>query len=287
MKHRGICWLILLLAALPVFSAERVIPPGQGSFVFTDSKGDPEKPITVWYFRPESWDASKPVLFVMHGMLRNAESYRRAWLEPARAHDALLLVPEFASRHYSSAAYNRGGVSLKEEESKWTFALIENLFDHVRAATGLTRTNYLIYGHSAGGQFVHRFVAFVPRARFERAVAANPGYYTMPTFEKDFPYGLKRSPMTEERLRVALSRPLTLLLGDQDTNPDAPDLNRSAGAMEQGRHRLERGQNFFVAASQVAGERDVPFHWKLQVVPGVGHSNAGMAAAAAGILFAP
>lgn len=287
MKHYGIFSFLLWLAAGPLLADEAAINSGLGSFVFRDQKTDPEKPVTVWYYRPETWDKSKPVLFVMHGMQRNGESYRQAWIASAREHQALLLVPEFASQHYSSTAYNRGGVSLKVDESKWTFALIENLFDHVRAATGLERTNYLIYGHSAGGQFVHRFVQFVPHARFERAVAANPGYYTMPDFAKDYPYGFKQSPMTDERLRRAFSRPLTILLGDRDTDPNASDLNRSAGAMEQGQHRFERGQNFHAKARKLAAERAMPFQWRMQVVPGVGHSNAGMAAAAAKILFQP
>jgi poly(3-hydroxybutyrate) depolymerase len=287
MKLRGMFGLALWLAAAPAFAEELVIQPGEGSFIFTDQKGNPDKPVTTWYFRPEVWDASRPVLFVMHGMLRNGQTYRRAWIEPARQHNALLLVPEFANQYYSSAAYNRGGVSLDVDESKWTFALIENLFDHVRGATGLTRTNYLLYGHSAGGQFVHRFVEFMPHARFERAVAANPGYYTMPRFDRDYPYGFGKSPMDDERLRRGFSRPLTILLGENDTDPNDKNLHRAALAMEQGQHRFERGDNFIAMARELAAERNLPLNWTLQIVPGVGHSNAGMMPAATKILFAP
>ncbi|MBP7825804.1 MAG: hypothetical protein KA236_04550 [Verrucomicrobia bacterium] len=287
MKRCATFTLLLGLATGVLPANEAALPPGLGSFVFQDPKVNPEKPVTVWYYRPETWAPSQRVLFVMPGMERDAERYRQAWLPPAREHQVLLLVPEFSKQHYPSAAYQRGGVSRQTDESQWTFALIEKLFDHVRAATGLERTNYLIYGHSGGGQFVHRLVQFMPHARFERAVAANPGYYTMPTFEKNFPYGFKESPMTDERLRRAFSRPLIILLGDQDTDPDAANLNRSAEAMAQGRHRFERGQHFYAAAKKLAAERAMPCQWQMKVVPGVGHSNAGMTAEAAKILFAP
>src|SRR5271155_4121645 len=45
-----------------------------------------------------------------------------------------------------------------------------------------TSKTYYLYGHSAGGQFAHRLVLFMPNARYQRVVAANPGYYTMPQF---------------------------------------------------------------------------------------------------------
>src|SRR3712207_6943257 len=67
--------------------------------------------------------------------------------------------------------------------------LFRSLFDFVREATGNPSEQYRIYGHSAGAQFVHRLALFVPEARFATAIAANAGWYTMPTFDgKKFPY---------------------------------------------------------------------------------------------------
>jgi hypothetical protein len=47
-------------------------------------------------------------------------------------------------------------------------------------------------------------------------------------------------------------------------------------------HRLARGRHFFEAARGLG----VPFAWRLVLVPGVGHSNRDMAAAAAAIAAA-
>ena len=285
MLRYRIFWSAVVLAVAQCLLAGEKLQTGEGSFVFVDQKGNPKKPVTVWYFRPEAWRTSDPILIVMHGMKRNGQAYREPWEPIATQHRALLIVPEFSTNLYSSMAYNQGGVGVEKDPAKWSFTLVENLFDHIRAATGATQTNYLLYGHSAGGQFVHRFVEFMPQARYKKAVAANPGYYTMPTFEKTYPYGFKESPMTEAQLEKVFTRPLTILLGEQDIDPNAPDLHRSPGAMEQGRFRLERGRNFFAAAQKLAQEKNWSFNWKMQTVPSIGHSNAGMTPAAAKVLF--
>ena len=60
-----------------------------------------------------------------------------------------------------------------------------------------------------------------------------------------------------------------------------PKLRRTPEAMTQGKHRFERGQTFFDMAKQEAEALGVSFNWHLDTVPGVGHSNAGMAKVAA------
>ena len=55
----------------------------------------------------------------------------------------------------------------------------------------------------------------------------------------------------------------------------------------QGKHRFERGMNFYETVKRQAGRMKVQQRWKLETVPGVEHSNAGMAGAAAEVLFGP
>ncbi|MCO7114820.1 hypothetical protein NIB75_27395 [Bacteroides uniformis] len=43
---------------------------------------------------------------------------------------------------------------------KITPVLVDKLFEYVRQFTGSMRKGYMIYGHSAGGQFVQRFMLF-------------------------------------------------------------------------------------------------------------------------------
>ena len=262
---------------------------GSGSFTFEDQQGDPTKPVKVWYFKPAKYTSSTPLLFVMHGTQRDAERYRDQWIKYAETYGAFLLVPEFSTRYYPGTDYPQGNLfdanSQPMPDQKTGFSLIEHLFDHVASRTGNRTTSYYIYGHSAGGQFVHRMLMLSPAARIRRAVAANPGFYTLPRDDEEFPFGMKKSGLLPAALTDAFGRELIILLGEQDTLEHQENLNRSPGAMAQGRHRLARGINFFRIAQEEAGKRGVAFAWKLQTVPDSGHSNSKMAAAAAQALF--
>jgi len=46
--------------------------------------------------RPAGLTADRPIVFVMHGMRRNADDYRDQWHELAKEHNFLLVVPEFS-----------------------------------------------------------------------------------------------------------------------------------------------------------------------------------------------
>jgi len=287
-------FLLLLLLALCAFvtlakAATTEFEPGPGSFTFTDQKGDPQKPIQVWYFKPPSYSGSTPILFVMHGMQRNAREYRDQWISYARQFGALLVVPEFSEKIYPGEGYAQGNMfdsSLRPiPENRSGFALVEHLFDYVRTQGNNQSIDYCLYGHSAGGQFVHRMLLFKPDARIRRAVAANPGFYTLPRFVEEFPYGLEKTGLPGETIQQAFGKELTLLLGERDTLENQKSLNKSVGAMKQGSQRFARGMNFFKVAQQESLARGYSLDWKLQTVPGAGHSNSQMAAAAARILF--
>lgn len=263
---------------------------GTGQFVFRDERGDPDRPVKVWYNRPEGAMSDLPLVFVLHGMGRDADRYRDAWVGHSERSRFLLLVPEFSKAQFPGAErYNLGSVFSEDEivveERLWTFSVMEHLFDFVKTWMAHPAERYFIYGHSAGSQFVHRLVFFKPRARFEAAVAANAGAYLMPTFETPFPSGLGGSGLTLDDVRQAFKRRLIVLLGTADNDPEHPGLNRSPDAMKQGRNRFERGQMFYRAAKAEAERLGVSLAWELETVPGVGHNNAGMAPAAVAALF--
>ncbi len=146
---------------------------------------------------PAGYTSETPVIFVMHGNSRTGQSYFDVWEEHAISRGFLLVVPEFNEAGYpGSRSYNLGNIfpgeapTTRNPASAWTYTAIEHLFDAVRAAAGSTRTAFRIYGHSAGSQFVHRFLMTRPDAPVERAVAANAGWYTLPSDTARWPYGL-------------------------------------------------------------------------------------------------
>ena len=263
---------------------------GTGNFHFADWHCDMKPPVRVWYHLSPSVPVSKtPVVFVMHGVKRDAKHYRDTWRDAAERYGFLLLCPEFPKQTYSRRAYHLGNLVGKARdplpEEGWTFHIIERLFDSVKQATGNTSERYSIYGHSAGGQFVHRLAMFLPGARYETAIAANTGWYTMPSFPgKRFPYGLRGSGCSPERLRRAFGRRLVILLGEQDTDADDPHLRQSSGAKRQGSNRFERGRAFYDTARGEAEKLGVALEWELRTVPGAAHFDPQMMPAAAQIL---
>jgi poly(3-hydroxybutyrate) depolymerase len=266
------------------------IDVGAGRFIFEYQNGRNNRRLTVWTYLPKEFAANGPVLFVMHGVRRDGKRYRNEWMTHAEREKALLLVPEFSvegfpgGRNYAAPKPNVDSIH-SDDLPPSAFLVIERIFDHVLSTTRLETKEYLLYGHSAGAQFVHRFMLFNPRARVKAAVAANAGWYTMPDFTIAFPYGLQNSGLFESGLRAALGRKLIILLGEKDTDPRHPLLNRSASAMRQGMHRLERGQNFYRAGARAAEELNTPFHWQIATVPEADHDNAKIALAAAPLLF--
>lgn len=244
----------------------------------------------VFVSRSPGLAADRPVVFVMHGMKRNADEYREQWHELAMKHDFLLVVPEFTNDEFlGSRGYALGN---REDEARrplppeqWSYAAIEPLFDDVRRRFSLDAKTYAIYGHSAGAQFVHRFLFYVPNARVSRAVLANAGWYMMPDFGIDYPYGLSGAGVPRERVEQVLAMPVTVLLGESDIDTGDPGLRRTPEALAQGAFRLERGRAFFEAAGAWSESNGSPFGWSLATVPDVGHRNALMAPAAVPFLI--
>ncbi len=247
-------------------------------------------PLRVYIARPSGLKPDRPVVFVMHGDQRSAEEYRDQWHELALEYDFLLVVPEFnradfagSGDYYFGKMFDQSANSLPP--ALWSFTAIEGIFDDLRQRYAMTTDTYSLYGQSEAAQFVHRFVFHVPKARLAQAVVANSEWYAMPNFEIEYPYGLKDSLVSHQQLADALQAPVTILLGDQVTDPERPGLLLTPEAMAQGDNRKLRGIAFFNAAQSAAQELDVPCAWQLSMVEGVDHDNRLMAPAAVKILL--
>ena len=144
--------------------------------------------------------------------------------------------------------YNAGGVVTSDgkplPEKLWTYSAIEPLFDDFKERFGSQREPYSIYGHSAGGQFVHTYLLFKPDARVEWAVAANPAFCLVPDSNEAYSFGLKGAPLPKDAVKKWLASPTVLLLGDRDLNPRSRPLSNEPLARVQGLHVFARGLAF-------------------------------------------
>jgi len=261
---------------------------GKGDFIFNEDAGRPEKPVKVWYYKPANLSPSSKILFVMHGVKRNGKEYRNHWVSYAEKYNFLLIVPEFSTQYYSKDDYQFGNVT-DSNVNRWSFLVIEHLFDALRLRESLTANGYCIYGHSAGAQFVHRFVLFMPSPRLDIAISANAGSYTLPIYptwhQFSFPWSLNKEIIGENQLKAVFARRLIVMLGENDIDPNHKHLPKTKEAVAQGSNRFERGQYFYKSAKKQAAEMKTPLNWELEIVPGVSHSDSGMAIAAAKYLF--
>jgi len=288
MKKAAVFCALLLQAC---FAWAGGLPAGEpGSFVFTDRGFFADKPVTVYYYKARSAGSDARVMMVIHGMERQGSRMRDNWLPFAEKNKLIVLAPEFDEARFPSRLFNMGGIEGRDR-SQWSFQIVEHLFDFVRADEGLSATDYLLFGHSAGGQFVHRFMLLAEAPRVSVAVAANAGSYTMPSYpglmDDKFPYALNESIVSLDKLKQVFARKLVVLLGEADIQTDAANLPKARQATAQGVNRFERGSNFFAQAQAQAQKLGAPLAWERVTVPGVGHDSRRMSQAAARLLFEP
>ncbi|MDR0836477.1 MAG: hypothetical protein LBN11_07870 [Tannerella sp.] len=288
-------YVILILVGVSLIACsgkkekEQMLKSGQGIFEFTEYEPLKDKPVYLHYYIPEDGDRTQmPILIVFHGNGRKPDSYLNVWIPFAQEKKFIVVVPGFSQELYPEDAYNWGDMMLDgvlQPEEKWTFSIVEPIFDFVKSDLESVHDQYDIYGHSAGSQFAHRFLIFKNKNRVNRAVMANAGWYTVPDENIDFPYGLKNTPVKQSDLKDIFAKEAYVLLGTADTDPNHKDLKRTEGTNKQGAHRFGRGHYFMEQVKRIAGEEGFKLNWQVREVEGAGHSNGQMAPAAVSILY--
>jgi poly(3-hydroxybutyrate) depolymerase len=250
------------------------------SFVFSPMEAPP---LRTYVVVPPGVCPRSRVAVVLHGTLRNADEYAAAWRAWAARRDHVVLAPEFDRNHWPGSAFalgnvfsGRGGRGELLPEGRWGFTVIEELVAWIRRHFALADEGFALWGHSAGAQFVHRFLLFRPKAPVRVAFAAGCGWFTLPDVGVRFPYGL-RHPLLgfgERELRAYLDQPLVIMRAERDTERDE-HLRTTRRAERQGRNRFERAGHAFA----VARAFDAACRWRLVTVPGIGHDGMEMARA--------
>jgi poly(3-hydroxybutyrate) depolymerase len=249
----------------------------------------PERPIVLRVARPKVCDADTPVLFVHHGVRRNGYDYRDFWLPLVDREGVLVIAPEFHGDHYpKSPWYNFGNLRDEQGKSKpreqWTFGVVGRLFEALQREGITRRTGYGLFGHSAGGQFVHRMLSLGFRDKVVAAVSANAGTYSMPDLEVEYPYGLAGVGLDEPALKAFLRHPLIVMAGTADIDTTSETFPREEQAMKQGGTRYERAHRYVANARAAASRFGMACAWKIIDVPDVGHDGERMSIAAALVL---
>ncbi len=265
-----------------------VATPGAHSLAW-DDEVFPDKPLFLHAACPPDYDpAATPVLFVHHGVGRNGADYRDYWLPLAKEHGLLAIAiefseesfPEYLRYHFGNMRNDDGSPNPREQ---WTYGIVPRLFDAMRAE-GVTRRNtYGQFGHSAGGQFVHRMLSFGYRDRVAAALCANAGTYAMPDLDVAWPFGLGETGLAPDHLIPLLNFPIAVLAGTEDTKTTGRFFPKGPRSLKQGPTRYHRAHTYIQLGHQAAAALGTHCAWTVTDVPGVGHQGHGMSIAAAPI----
>ncbi|WP_299438289.1 hypothetical protein [uncultured Aquimarina sp.] len=292
------------------------IDEGSGSFFIKGGKGHENDTITVYYHKPKKLTSKSKILMVIPGAGRNGDDYRDSWIEASEKYNVLILSPSYPEKQYAYEGYHlgglvenlgsRNGITFKKnsnqvfmdedvvkfkpntDASLWIYPDFDRIFMIVKKSIKSRQKKYDMFGHSAGGQILHRFALIHPNSKANRILASNAGSYTLSNMNTTLPYGIKNSGITKRGLKKSFKKKLVVFLGELDNEDEkGGKLLRSKTTDKQGTHRLARGTFFYNDSKEMATILNAKFNWKLVIIPGVGHNQTKMAKAAAIYLYDP
>ncbi|MFH1763130.1 MAG: hypothetical protein ABIF09_02960 [Gemmatimonadota bacterium] len=256
-------------------------------------------------------------VIVVHGADRNPDAYFERMVEAVRLSgltpNTLVIAPRFQTEDdnpganeptWTESGWKKGHKSISAVgggERISSYETVDDVLGFLGNRSLFPKLEKVVVtGHSAGGQYAHRFAATSPAAeelphlRFryvvinpstylylgpERAVAG--GGFEIPNWElctdyNAWHYGFEdrnsyalRLTEAETRSRL-IGRDLVYMVGSADTGEASLDM--SCGAMLQGMHRYARGLTLFNYMESHYPEANQ----QLLIVEGVGHSSTLM-----------
>lgn len=249
------------------------------------------RPLFLRSARPRAFSPRIPVLLVFHGDLRNGADFREFWLPLVDEAQLLAITLEFSATAYPGPEWYNLGNRLdadgrEKPRDQWTYGVPGRLFAALCTQGITARRRYGVFGHSSGGQFVHRMISLGFRGGVVAAATANAGTYAMPDLQVAFPFGLGGTHLDEIALLTLLAFPLTIFAGTADVDTASPHFPNDAAAMRQGPTRFARAHAYIDAARDAAQRYGVACAWTILDVTDVGHDAKQMSAAAAPVLAA-
>lgn len=271
----------------------------------------------------------KQLVIYIHGARRNGLDYYE-WGEKAvnaanKNEETLFISPQFNSEkdledHKHDATHlfwvknnwRIGDESVSSEKRKMedsfsSFSLVDSLIARVSNKKLFPSLKKItIVGHSAGGQFVSRYVGMTPMPEIASAytfnfIVMNPSTYLYldarrpvkteagitfmipdtagcPNYN-DYPRGMNKLNPYASKVGIKtiqqlfLKRDIRYILGEKDVNMNDSSLDKTCEGNMQGRFRLERGQFFYEYIQLYSPKKKIH---QIAVVPDVAHDGDKM-----------
>lgn len=219
----------------------------------------------------------------------NAHYYATSWINFAEDRGFILIVPTFNQEDFSSRRGDhamsgyRGLFGREIGADEWVLRLVEA---H-QQAFGSNSEKFYLYGHSAGGQFTGRFLVSHPES-VKKAVISSAATYPQPSIEVAWPFGMGElhtdiewDSDTIEQVDVvpdkqkwlaATQISLTVIVGLNDT----AELPSHLIPGQKGKNRFTIARNWIRDMSAFAEANGLESRFKLDIIPGKGHSMGSL-----------
>ena len=249
----------------------------------------PDRPLTLHSARPSALGRRYAGAIRASWRWPQWRGYRDYWLQVVDDPDILAIAdrvfgrafPDYLRYHFGNRHDEAGAPNPREQ---WTYGIDERLFAALLRQGLTNQQRYGLFGHSAGGQFVHRMLSFGYRDHVAVAVSANAGTYAMPNLMTAWPFGLGETELDTHALWPLLDFPITVMTGTQDIKTTGRYFPKGPRSMRQGATRHERAHNYVRAGHEAAEAMGTRCAWTVINVPDVGHDGERMSVAAAPVV---
>jgi pimeloyl-ACP methyl ester carboxylesterase len=275
---------VLDLWSIDFFASNSVIPEAGEVVLKQTAHG------SYWQYIPRSLQYPVSVMVAVHGTpgedgaLAAAEGYLRTFQHAARQQGVVLLAPAFDTPNFGGIAGPGGGYrGLFGRHISADGFVNEILAEYSTTFPTYDGKIYLV-GHSAGGQFVSRYLVMHPD-RVHRAVISAAGTFAIP--DPDIPWADGMARLQREWLWEGDTEPQII-----DIAPDAAGWLKGSqlpvtvvvGSLDDLPH-IERAQHWVRDMHHFARQQGVESSVQFVLVDGVGHSGAQLAPTAVQHLF--
>jgi len=128
---------------------------GSGSFSFNGYVNFQDKPVNCYYFIPESATDQTPIMFLIHGNGRNAQSLLASLKTSAESSNVILIAPELSTQYFNFNAFGLCNVfqdgknaSGLNEYGDWNFNLLDPIFYDFNSLIESHQSKYDLFGFS-------------------------------------------------------------------------------------------------------------------------------------------
>lgn len=224
-------------------------------------------------YLPDNPESIDKILIAVHGIRRDVSTIASELIDIAHKAQTALVIPFFDQDYFP--AYQR---IVDSPERLRPDHLLNSFIECWKSAFCKQSLKVHLFGFSGGAQFSHRY-AFLNPERVSSVILASAGWYTLPTFEIRYPYGIQNFPRSLGRisLRKILSLNIATLVGVDDLDRD--ESVRQGGLVDalQGKNRLERAQKWCELFSAQRGRFFEAYpEMRPIIVPGVSHDVGKM-----------